>query len=215
MQGLPDQPDGAGPDSLDVAVLLQQQEYLEQGQGIFFEDLAVGCLDKVVSGAEALVQGAQLFTPARVDDFFLEMLQQHFVQPADLLHVLVVGLHEFFHAGIVFRVVAELAGDVFLMIEQQAVFPSGAERMQGIAHAPQEVVSPVQAVVFLLGEEAVFYQLPQPFRAEVSFRDPADGLDIAQAARSFLDVGLQAVFTVMEFMVAGLLLFPFGREEFS
>ena len=45
--------------------------------------------------------------------------------------------------------------------------------------------------------------------------DPADNLDVAQAARTFLDIGLEVVGGVVETEMPVLLFFELGLEEFA
>src|SRR5690606_12279172 len=49
--------------------------------------------------------------------------------------------------------------------------------------------------------------------AKMPLRHPVDGLDIAQPARRFLDVGLQVVFGIAVAFVALPLLIALGAEE--
>ena len=142
------------------------------------------------------------------------MLQQHFIQAADLLHRTVIEPHELLNAGIVRGAKTEFGGDIFLVVEQQPVLSPAGNNVERVAHTPEEIVSLVETVVLGLGQEIVFDQVPEPLRVKMSFRDPADHLDVAQTAGAFLHIGLQVVLAVVELMVARRLFFPFGCKEF-
>ena len=71
----------------------------------------------------------------------------------------------------------------------------------------------VQNVVFIAGEKAVLHQIAQAVGVKVALGYPADVLDVAQPTGSAFDVGLQAVFGVVELVVAGDLLLPLGFEK--
>ena len=86
------------------------------------------------------------------------------------------------------------------------------QHVQREAHLPEKSLRLLEAPQFGGREEAVRRQFVQRFAAELAPGDPGDGLDIAQAARTALDVGLEVVGRVVGAPVAFLLLAHLGGE---
>ncbi|MNJ59242.1 hypothetical protein D3C77_549160 [compost metagenome] len=96
----------------------------------------------------------------------------------------IVLLHELFNGT--FRVVigkSEQRGDAALMIEQQAVFSTSGEHVQGVANLPEEFLGGGQQGVLTLKQKAFIGQGMQVEGAVLAAGDPQHGLDVAQAAR--------------------------------
>ena len=106
----------------------------------------------------------------------------------------------------------ELAGQILLVLEQQPVLAAVGHDVQGEADFPQKITGLEQFGVFRLGEPALADQI-QRSGVVVALYDPVDVLDVAQAARTLLDVGLEVVSRVVEFGVAGGLLGLLGFKE--
>ena len=130
------------------------------------------------------------------------------------MHRAVVALHELLDRERVGGVlVAEDLRQPDLVVEQQPVLAPAGEHVQAEAHLPQEGLRLLEPAQLRRGEEAVRDQLVERVGAEVPLRHPADGLDVAQAARAGLDVGLEVVGGVVGLQVALGLLAHLGLEE--
>ena len=139
-QVLLDERDRARVDAAQVEVLLEQQEDLEQRRRLAREHLIVGHLEVTVAALEARAerQGRLVLVE---QDRFLEELQQHLVQAAELHDRAVVALHELLDGQREARVlVAEHLRELQLdlMVEQQAILAPAGQEMQAEADAPQK-----------------------------------------------------------------------------
>ena len=208
------EPDRGRAHPFQVGMLLQQEKYLEEGERIAVEDILAGHLQIAVHRLEAPVQRLDAITVSRVEDRLLEVLEEHLVQTRKLHHFTVVALHQTLHAESL-RVVLEPQhlGEPPLMVEQEPVLGPPRQHMQREPHSPQEPSARLQGVEFFGGEKPAIDQLRQRHRPEMALRDPGDGLDVAQAARTLLDVRLQVVAGVVEPMMARALLRHFRLEE--
>ena len=101
------------------------------------------------------------------------------------------------------------------MIEQQPIFATTGDAVQREAHFPKKRLGALQAAQFGGREEAEIDEIIERIGAEVTFGDPGDGLDIAQAARARLDVGLEVVGRVVRLEVALVLLSNLRVEELT
>ena len=79
------------------------------------------------------------------------------------------------------------------MIEQQPVLVSPGEDVQAEAHLPQEGLRLLQPSQLRRCQESVGRESVEALGAEVAFRDPGNGLNVAQPAGTGLDVGLEVV----------------------
>ena len=214
-QGFPDQPYGGGAHALDGRVLLDQQEDLQQREGVTLEDIAAPRLYVIVADMKAVVEGFDLLPPARIDDGLLEQLQQHFIKLVQFADGVVILLHEPFDAAVVGGFVSEFLGNLLLVIEQQAILAPPDDGVQGETDPPQEQGAAPQRGEFLACQEFVPDQFFQVRGAEMALRHPAYHLYVAQAAGTLLDVGLQVVFRIAVMLVAQHLFRQLGLEEFA
>ena len=177
------------------------------------EDLFVDRLQEAVLDLEALVQRLRRCIRVHQDGFF-EQLQQHFVEPAEIHDRAVVALHELLDGERVARVfVAQHLGELDLVIEQQPVFAAPGQNVQRETHAPQERLPFVQPPHLARREKLVRDQFIESLDAEMPFGDPADHLDVAQAAGTALYVRFEVVAGVVVAMVPRDLFLAFFREE--
>ena len=133
-----DERDRARVDAAQVQVLLEQQEDLEQRRRLAREHLIVGHLEIAVAALEARAQRDRRLVLVE-EDRFLEELQQHLVEAAQLHDRAVVALHELLDGEREARVlVAEHLRELDLMVEQQPVLAPAREQMQAEADPPQE-----------------------------------------------------------------------------
>ena len=148
--------------------------------GVAREHLGVRHFQVIVADLKARVDRHR--RPALREDGLAEQLQQHLVQQAHVHDGAVVLLHQLFdgerEAGVL---VAEQLGELDLIVEQQAVFAPAGENVQPESHLPQEGLARLELAQLLARQEAVRHQLIERVGAEMALRDPADGLDVAQA----------------------------------
>ena len=123
-----------------------------------------------------------------------QVLQHQGVELCHQLGVAVVALHEDFGGALGVRGLdAEGAGQALLVLEQQALFAAPGQVMQADAHMGQELVGACE-LTGLLGCDQNRVGEVVPVRAQVrGTGHPEDGLEVAQAARTLLAIGLQAI----------------------
>ena len=205
---------GAGAHTLQLRVLLQQQEHLQHGQREACERPRVHDLEIAVAGLEAAIDGHRFTELVVQQDGLFEQLQQHFVEPLHLDHAPVVVLHELFDRQVGSGIgVTELVGECALMFEQQAILMPAGQQVQGVAHAPQMLFAALELTVFAVVQKAMLDQRRHGVDAEMALGDPANGLDIAQPTRTFLQVGFKVLAAVVELGVAHPLFLDLGGEE--
>lgn len=99
-------------------MLLQCHEQLEQRRRVALEDIVGGGLQEAVAHLKVFVDG--FGGGAGAGQYrFLELLQEHFAEPAEVHHGAVIALHELLdgeHIGGI--LVAKQLGDARLMVEQ-------------------------------------------------------------------------------------------------
>ena len=100
------------------------------------------------------------------------------------------------------------------MVEQQPVLAPFGEIVQSGPHFPQEIAAAYQRAVLGFAQETMPDQVVQGGSVEVALRHPRDHLDVAQAARTFLDVRFEVIGGIVETAVTFNLLFPLGGKEF-
>jgi len=183
-------------------------------RGLLLEHVVDARLDVAAAQLEAGIERQHRRFLALTEDRFLEQLQQQVVETGQRLDAAVIQLHEVLDRLVVVGVhITEQRRQLDLMIEQQPVLVAAGDHVQGEAHPPQEILAGEQLVAFLLAEEAAVAQLVQGEGVEVALGDPGHGVDVAQAAGAFLDVGLQLVAGIVVLGVALALLFQLGAEE--
>ena len=135
---LADEPDGAGADPQELGVGLEHVEDLQQGDRAASEDLCRGRLQVPAAGLKAFIDVDRRADRVVQQDGLAKELEQHLVEPAQLLHGAVVLLHELLDGQVMLAVAeAELVGQGALVVEQQAVLVAPGEPVQGEADAPQ------------------------------------------------------------------------------
>jgi len=175
--------------------------------------LIVGYLEITVAALEPRPERQRRLVLVE-QDRFLEELQQHLVQAAELHDRTVVALHELLDRQREARVlVAEHLRELHLMIEQQPVLAPAREQMQPETDAPEKRAPLREDAQLALGQELVRHELGERARAQVPLREPADHLNVAQAPGAALDVGFEVVGRVVIARVARALLLELGAEE--
>ena len=99
------------------------------------------------------------------------------------------------------------------MIEQQPVFATVRQDVQGKPDLPEKGLRCLQLAQLAARQKAVIDELIERVCIEVTLRYPADRLDIAQAAGARLDVRFEVVGCVMVAMMTRRLLRDLGFEE--
>jgi hypothetical protein len=91
---------------------------------------------------EAAVDGHRLTGIIGEQNGLLKQLQQHLVEPGKLHNGAVIVLHELLDSQIMTLILmAELLGELALIIEQQPILAAPGQGMQGEAHLPEEVLA--------------------------------------------------------------------------
>ncbi len=210
-----DQADGARAHALQPRVLLQHDEQFEQRGRVAREGVVRDGLQVLVPLAEVRRE-RQRRRVARGQDVLAELLQQQLVQPAHQHGGPVIALHELLDGERVGRVlVAEHACQSDLVIEKEPVLAPPADEMQREAHPPQPGLGRLELRELTRGDEAVRGEFLERLRPEMPLRDPGDRLDVAQASRALLHIGLEVVGGVVEPVVAFGLFGELGFEEIA
>ena len=190
-------------------------EQLEHRGWVAVEDVVARDLEVVVADLEARIHRHRRDVRPG-EDRLAKQLQQHFVQQAHVHRRAVVALHELLDRERVSRIlVAEHLREPDLVIEQQPVLATVGQHVQREADLPQERLRGLQLAQLALRQEAVLDQLIERVAAEVTLRDPADRLDVAQPARARLHVRLEVVRGVVIAVMARGLLGDLRFEEIA
>ena len=122
--------DGPRVDTAQIEVLLEQEEHFEQCRWIAREHLIVGYFEIAVAALEARAEWDGRLVLVE-QDRFLEELEQHLVQTAELHHRAVVALHQLLDGEREARVlVAEHLCELHLVVEQQTVLAPARQQVQ-------------------------------------------------------------------------------------
>ncbi len=208
----PQRAQGARRHALELGALLQQQEAFEQRGRVALEDVLVADVEQLAHDLEARVdhdRGA-----AVGEDHAAVVLQQHGVELHHHLGGDVVALHQHLGGAPGGRGLdAEDAGELFLVVEEQAVLRAPGEMMQADADVLQEALDRAQFAGFAAGDEAVAGEVAPAVAKPGRACDPAQHLQVAQPAGALLAVGLEGVGRVVEAGVALFLLEQLGLVE--
>jgi hypothetical protein len=105
-----------------------------------------------------------------------------------------VGLHEALDARQpAAALVANALGDEALQVEGQALLGAAGHEMHVAAHAPQELLAAREKPELLRREEAGLHELFRLAHPVDVFRDPEEGVEVAQASLAVLHVRLDEV----------------------
>ena len=196
---------GAGRHAVQIGMFLHDQETAEdqrriEVEGIFVADVEQAA-DRLKIGIDRMRKLFVFGCQRRPD-----VLHQDGVGQRDGLGIAVIALHQAFRGTLPRgRFEAVLGGQRVLVIEQQAVLAASDHQVQADAQVAQVLLAALHVLQFLGGQEAIFFEIG-PGRTEAGgARDPEDDLEIAQAARRFLEIGFEAVGRLVEAQVAFLL----------
>ncbi len=176
---------------------LVQQEGLEDRVRLAQVQVVAGDLEQAAAVQEAFVDRLhrQVFRPV---DAFLEVEQQHLVELRHRLGRPVVALHQ--HLGRAHRrvaVVAERLGHGRLQVEHQAVLAAAGDQVQARADQLERALLALQLLHLEWRQQPVRGHLAPGLAQARGARDPGQHLQVAQAARALLAVGLQRVGRVL------------------
>ena len=167
--------------------------------------------DRLLAPAPALERKARL---AAVLGF--ELRAEDAGQIADILRDQEIVLHEALDAARASVVgIAHQPPDLALAIKGQPVLGATGEEVQMAPHRPQEILRPREALRLLGREHLQTDELVDVVDAVDVFRDPEQGMEIAQAALALLDVGLDEVARIAQPLVAGIALGELRLDEFG
>ena len=199
--------------------LLGQLEQAEHRQRLALEQIGLGGGDPATLDHHAVdpappeaEPGETQARPAPV--LLLERGAEDPGQRADLLGGQVVVLHEALDAARPLVVpVAQAPGDLGLEVEGEALLGPVAQIVEVAAHRPEEPPGLGELAQRQGIQDPVLDQLRRPLDPVEEAAEPEQGLEIAQAALAFLDVGLEQVAAVAGALVAGVALGELGLDE--
>ena len=193
-------------------MLFHQQETFQDRRRIMFEQRFVAYFEQVVARQEAFVERA--YRGAFREQVRMQVLQQHGVELQYRPLGAVVALHQVFAGAARFgRLDMHLFGQFGLIVEQNAVFAPAGEVVQADAQGLQQVLVARNGGRFLRGDQFCCGELAPGFAEAAGTGDPQYGLQIAQAAGTFLDVRFEVVVGVEKARVALFLFFHLGQVE--
>ena len=224
LQRLGDEPGRVGVNGQVRAV--GDPEQADQIHRIALERVAADDVDPVVLDLEvrSVRDGARAAPQApdepvehrgRLRLTFLERGADDRRQVAHVLRHQEVMLHETLDVGLSgARRIAELPGDRPLDVEAQSLLGVAGEKMQPAPHRPQEFLAPPEKREFPGREQADRDQLVRVADAIDVFRDPEQGIEIAQAPLALFDVGLDEIARRARLPHPLLALRQLGGDEF-
>ena len=189
----------------ELGMALHREERVEHRRRARLEQRLVADVEKLVDRLERVVDGYRLVLCRKEPR--VQVLQHDDVDLPHELRRAVVALHQLLARGFRRRVgETELARERILLVEHEPVLAPSREIVEPHAQPSDQPLLPRNGARLLARDEARPRQLapraPEAGRA----RDPQHGLQVAQPARAFLDVGLEVVRGVVVLEVALLLL---------
>jgi hypothetical protein len=206
----------AGPERLleeaqDVQLVGEERRRVLDGDAVLLDDVTV--LDLLAPGAAAqeAEDGGFLLDVAR-----LQLGQEDARQLAHAGGVAEVVLHEMLHGAAPGMVlVAHPLGHLDLVVEGQLVLRAVGDQVQVAAHRPEEAFGRVEGGEFVGRNTPRVHEVADPGHAMFVFRDPVEGLQVAQAALALLHVGLQHVALAALLAVARGAFVELGLDELA
>ncbi len=186
-----------GGQALDAARLFIHQEGFQDGGRLALVQLGIGDLQHALALDKAPVDGPRDAQLGRKQPG-LDVLQHHGVELRDGFGCPVVAAHQLL-AGALGRVraIAEGLAQLGLQVEHEHVLAAPGQQVQAGPDGLEQAFVGGQLLGFAARQQLVDQQLV-PARAEAGrARHPQDHLQVAQAARAFLAVGLERVGRVL------------------
>src|SRR2546423_10275661 len=139
-----------------------------------------------------------------------------FRYPEDVPSVFVVVAHQRFTAELATsRRIIEPPCDLFLHVDVQYVGGPSGRIMQIRAQPQEKIISLFNSPLIAFAQPVLSYELIGAERSFLEVRHPKQILIIAQSATSALQVGLEEIYAVAEFLVARDLIFHAHFNVFS
>jgi hypothetical protein len=182
--------------------LFVQQERFEDRVRLALEHVVAGDLQHALLFDEALRQYARNAARAG-EELRLDVLDQDRGELRDGLGGPVIAAHQLFAGALGDgRLVAEAFGHRRLQVEHHDVLTTPGGHMKPGAQRLQETFVVAQFARLALGDQAARFEFAPAAAKPGRLGDPENQLKIAQAARTFLDVGFERVGCVLELGVA-------------
>ena len=193
--------------------LLVDQEGLEDRVRVALVEVVARDLEHAAA-LEELLRDRPHRRVLQAGDALLDVEHQDLVQLRHRLGRPVVAPHQPLGGALAAeRAVAEALGDGGLQVEHQAILAPPGDRVQAGADQLQHALVALQLAHLERRDQAVRGEL-LPGAAEArGARDPDHGLQVAQAARALLAVGLERVRRVLVLLVALAHLERLGAQE--
>ncbi|MDT4833940.1 hypothetical protein FQZ97_675660 [compost metagenome] len=192
--------------------LLVQQEGLEHRVRLALVQVVAGDLDQAGTLVEALVDGRGLLVDGLQPLGNIE--QQDLVELRHRLGGPVVATHQrLARLALRLALVAEARGHGGLQVEHQPVFATVGNHVQAGANQREQGFVALDLLRLEGRGQAVLGQVVPAAAEAGGLAHPEDGLQVAQAARAFLAVGLERVGRVVELLVAVPHFLRLGHEE--
>src|SRR5262249_39332739 len=116
-------------------------------------------------------------------------------EPIHDARLAVVGAHERLDAGPA-RPKPERGRELLLELEREEILMAARQEMERIPDAPDEVERALELGDVALGDLAERHQLPDRASLELELRHPERGVEVAQPALPFFQLGLEEVHRV-------------------
>ena len=193
-------------------MLLQLEEALQDCAGPLGEELLVPDVEQLVDRLEIGVD--RLHVHLRRKEAGVQILEHDDVELANRFGRAVVALHQLLGGAPRRRVrEAELARECRLHVEDQPILAPAGEIVQADAQVVDEPLVPRELPCLRRSHQAVSRNLaPRPTETGCP-RNPEDRLQVAPAARAFLEIRFEIVRSVLMTEVALLLLECLGFVE--
>ena len=198
--------------ALEFRMHLQRDKAIQNRRRALAEQIVVAEVEQLVDRLKIVVD--RLHRELRGEQASVQVLQQ---DDADLAHRFrraVVALHELLGRAPMRRVhQAQLLRQRGLDVEYQTVLAPVGEIVKADAQIVDQPLMPGDLARFRGGHQAVRGKRAPRMSQSGSACDPDDRLQVAQATRTFLDVGLEVVRRILVAQMALLLLERLGFEK--
>ena len=193
-------------EAADIRMRLPQQEGLQQRPRRVPQQVGPLRVEVTVAQQKARVD-APLGGAGAADDL-AQSPENDFIEQRDAAGGPVIALHELLDGAVAGLIVkTEDSGKLFLVLKQEPVFHAARVYVERKAHLRKEIARPAKRVQLLGRNQSPFGQGFERGRSEAALENPMHRVQVAQSARSVLDIRLQIGGGVAVIRVAPLL-FP-------
>ena len=194
-----------------------QREDLQQVHRISLEEFIIGHADLAAPQGEALQPGrpaGERGQPGEAGGRFIEVGEEQARQVAHRFRHQEIMAHEPLHRAHAVTIgIGQAGGKLALHVEGEAFLGAAGDVVQHDAHRPQEAFGAAELAQFVRGEQALVHQFGNAVHLVQIFADPEQGVQIAQAALAFLQIGFDDIAAVAHALVTGFTLGQlFGHE---